>query len=81
MATMAAAAPWKRASRTKIVATIGPACSAVPKLVELVRAGVDVFRINTAHGSREDHQASLDAVRAAEQEVGQPVAILVDLAG
>ena len=81
MSTTAAGAPWKRASRTKIVATIGPACSSVEKLVELVRAGVDVFRINTAHGSRQDHQASLDAVRAAEKEVGTPVAILVDLAG
>jgi pyruvate kinase len=81
MATIAAASPWKRASRTKIVATIGPACSTVPKLVELIRAGVDVFRINTAHGSREDHQGSLDNVRAAEAEVGTPVAVLVDLAG
>src|SRR5436190_23807703 len=81
MATMAVTSPWKRASRTKIVATIGPACSTVPKLVELIRAGVDVFRVNTAHGSREDHQSCLDSVRAAEAEVGIPVAVLVDLAG
>jgi pyruvate kinase len=79
--TSVPSAPWKRASRTKIVATIGPACSSVEKLVELVRAGVDVFRINTAHGSRDEHQASLDAVRAAEKQVGAPVAVLVDLAG
>lgn len=74
-------APWKRASRTKIVATVGPACATVEKLIELIRAGVDVFRLNTAHGSRAEHQASLDAIRAAEKEVGAPVAVLVDLAG
>jgi pyruvate kinase len=81
MAATTTSAPWRRASRTKIVATIGPACATVDKLVELIRAGVDVFRINTAHGSREDHQASLDSVRAAEKQVGTPVAVLVDLAG
>ncbi|MBX3440946.1 MAG: pyruvate kinase [Planctomyces sp.] len=74
-------APWKRTSRTKIVATIGPACSGVDRLVELVRAGVDVFRINTAHGTRDDHQAALNAVRAAEERLESPVGVLVDLAG
>lgn len=81
MAAHSPNAPWRRTSRTKIVATVGPACSSVEQLVELIRAGVDVFRINTAHGSRADHQNSLDRIRAAEKEVGAPVGVLVDLAG
>ena len=68
-------------SRTKIVATIGPACASQGRLAELVAAGVDVFRINTAHGDRREHQARLDDVRAVSRRLGQPVALLVDLAG
>lgn len=71
----------RRPSHTKIVATIGPACEGVEKLVELIAAGVDVFRINTAHGSRQDHEKRLGDVRAASQRVETPVAVLVDLAG
>ena len=68
-------------SRTKIIATVGPACQAVEKLVELIDAGVSIFRINTAHGSREDHQAKLDAIRAAGRQIGFEPAVLLDLAG
>jgi len=71
----------RRPSQTKIVATIGPACEKPERLVELIQAGVDVFRVNTAHGSREEHQRHLDAVRQASRQAGQPVAVLVDLAG
>ncbi len=73
--------PWRRPSRTKIVATVGPACADTQRLLELIRAGVDVFRINTAHGSREEHDARLHQIREASQQAGQIVAILVDLAG
>ena len=73
--------PPQRPSQTKIVATVGPACDAVDQLVELIRAGVDVFRINTAHGTRDDFQQRVDAIREAAGQVGQPVAILADLAG
>ncbi len=72
---------WKRESHTKIVATAGPACDSVEKLQELILAGVDVFRLNTAHGSSEQLQVRLDRIRLAEKRVGQPVAVLVDLAG
>ena len=72
---------WQRSSQTKIVATVGPACGDVPRLVELIHLGVDVFRINTAHGKREDHQRFFDLVRQAEKESGNPVAILLDLGG
>ncbi len=74
-------ANFSRTSRTKIVATVGPACANLAQLIDLIRAGVDVFRINTAHGSREEHQSRIDAIRQASQRLGVPVAILVDLAG
>jgi pyruvate kinase len=50
-------------------------------LCELIRAGVDVFRINTAHGSRAEHETALRDIRAASEEVGRVVGALVDLAG
>lgn len=68
-------------SRTKIVATVGPACQSDTMLCELIRSGVDVFRINTAHGTRSEHQATMDAVRTASETVGRPIGVLVDLAG
>ncbi len=74
-------APQARPSRTKIVATVGPASAEPGKLAELIEAGVDVFRVNTAHGSREEHQERLGHIREASRKLGAPVAILVDLAG
>ncbi len=68
-------------SQTKIVATLGPASSDPAKLAELIQAGVDVFRINTAHGTREEHQAAVDKVREASRAANCPIGILVDLAG
>jgi len=73
--------PWRRPSQTKIVATVGPACGDRERLLELIRAGVDVFRINTAHGTREEHDARVRDIRQASEQAGQVVAILVDLAG
>lgn len=71
----------QRPSQTKIVATIGPASERVEVLVDLIRAGVDVFRINTAHGNRDEHDGRLAAVREASDRVGRPIGVLVDLAG
>ncbi len=68
-------------SRTKIVATVGPACGSAEMLARLIAAGADVFRINTAHGTREEHQTTMDAVREASRAVERPVGVLVDLAG
>lgn len=50
-------------------------------LIKLLNAGADVFRINMAHGSREDHNEVIKNIRAAGQETGFPAGILVDLAG
>jgi pyruvate kinase len=67
--------------RTKIVATIGPACREETGLRSLVDAGVDVFRLNMAHGSMEEHQETLDRVRRVAEAAGRPIGVLVDLAG
>jgi pyruvate kinase len=68
-------------SQTKIVATVGPASESESRLRELILAGVDVFRLNTAHGSVGEHQARLDAIRRVSSELGQPIGVLIDLAG
>lgn len=66
---------------TKIVATVGPASDTHERITELVKAGVDVFRLNMAHGGPEEQQPKVDLIRQVSQELNQPVAILVDLAG
>ncbi|MBN1393759.1 MAG: pyruvate kinase [Pirellulales bacterium] len=70
-----------RPSRTKIVATIGPASSSQEQLAALLVAGVDVFRLNMAHGGPTEQQPRLAAIRAAAESVGRPAAVLADLAG
>ena len=67
--------------RAKIVCTLGPATSSPERVRELVRAGMDVARLNLSHGSREDHAAVYREVRAASDEAGRAVAVLVDLQG
>ncbi|MEX0641064.1 MAG: pyruvate kinase [Pirellulales bacterium] len=68
-------------ARTKIVATVGPACQDEAKLAELIAAGADVFRLNLAHGSIAQHDQVVDRIRRAEAAAGRPIAILADLAG
>lgn len=68
-------------SRTKIVATLGPASESPEMLDRLLLAGVDVVRLNLSHGTVEDHVLRLHAVRAAADRVGKVVAVLADLPG
>jgi pyruvate kinase len=68
-------------ARTKIVATVGPASRAPDMLARLVRAGVDVFRLNTAHGTPEERATIVTDIRRINEESQRPVGILVDLAG
>ncbi|MBK8744322.1 pyruvate kinase [Propionivibrio sp.] len=66
---------------TKIVATLGPA-SRDPVIIEtLIRAGVDVVRLNFSHGNKDDHIALAACVRKIAAQVGRPVGILADLQG
>jgi pyruvate kinase len=66
---------------TKIVATLGPASSDPQVLERLVRAGVDVVRLNFSHGSAQDHIARAALVRETAARVGKPVALMADLQG
>jgi pyruvate kinase len=66
---------------TKIVATIGPASSSPTVLRRLLRAGVDVARINCSHGDHASHAAAVAAVRREARRVGREVAVLGDLQG
>jgi pyruvate kinase len=70
-----------RTRRTRIVATLGPTSSTPELVLELARAGVDVFRLNFSHGSHEDHAKSYANVRAAEAVTTRPLGILADLQG
>ena len=67
--------------RTKIVATLGPASSSKGGIQSLIEGGVDVFRLNMAHGSIQEHTETLNTIRHVSDEVGRPVGVLVDLAG
>jgi pyruvate kinase len=67
--------------RTKIVATIGPASDRPDQLEALIRAGVNVTRLNLSHGPIDGHLATLQRVRAASRAVGKPVGVLADLPG
>ena len=66
---------------TKIVATLGPSSNDPDTLERMIRAGVDVVRLNFSHGKPEDHMARAQMVRDAAKRVGKPVAILADLQG
>src|SRR3954454_23766235 len=67
--------------RTKIVATLGPACAGASGVESLVRAGVDVVRLNLSHGSLDGHLERLATVRSVARRLGRPVAALADLPG
>jgi pyruvate kinase len=71
----------RRRARTKIVATVGPASSSPEQLKMLALAGVDVFRLNMAHAEPDVQQVHVDNIRRLSDEIGEPIAILVDLAG
>ena len=66
---------------TKIVATLGPACSEPAILKRMLAAGVDVVRLNFSHGKGADHLERARAVRVAARELGREVGILADLQG
>ena len=67
--------------RTKIVATLGPATDDPVVLADMLRAGLDVARINFSHGGKDEQRRRILAIRAAAEQVGRPVGILADLSG
>lgn len=67
--------------KTKIVATVGPACDTYEKLLELVKAGVNVFRLNFSHGTHEDKAKIIEHIRKINVEEPYNISILGDLQG
>jgi pyruvate kinase len=70
-----------RLHRTKIVATVGPACDTYERLLELVKAGVNVFRLNFSHGTHEDKARIIEHIRKINSTEPYNIAILGDLQG
>ena len=66
--------------RTKIVATLGPA-SSPPAVLEQLMQTIDGARLNFSHGTQEDHAATARLIRATQERVGRPVAVIADLQG
>ncbi len=71
----------ERSRRAKIVATLGPSCSTVEVFRQLVRAGLDVARLNFSHGSHAQKAELIRMVRAVSKEERKPICILADLQG
>jgi pyruvate kinase len=71
----------RTAPSTKIVATIGPASDSPDLLRQLIRAGMNVARLNFSHGSHEEHAGRIERIRTASQELDSPVTVLQDLQG
>ena len=67
--------------QTKIVCTIGPSCEDVETLEKMVRAGMNVARLNFSHGTYENHAMLIKNIREVAEKTGEPVAILQDLSG
>ena len=70
-----------RHRKAKIIATLGPASADKDAIRSLFRAGADVFRLNFSHGTQEEHQARLAAIRELEEEEERPIGALLDLQG
>lgn len=73
-----ARSPWRR---TKIVATLGPATESTESIERLIAQGVNCFRLNFSHGEHDWHGRTIALVRDCSERLGQPVAILQDIAG
>ena len=67
--------------RTKIVATLGPGSSSSEVILEMIRAGVDVFRLNFSHGTHEEQKHRAELIRVCSENTGRVVGILADLQG
>jgi pyruvate kinase len=68
-------------NKTKIVCTIGPACSSAAVMEQMIRAGMNVARLNFSHGDFAGHRKVIENLRAAARTVGRRVAIMADLPG
>ena len=67
--------------KTKIIATIGPACDEVEMLTDMIRSGMNVARLNLSHGNFKEHGARVECIREAATAAGSRVAIMIDTRG
>lgn len=67
--------------RTKILATVGPSVNSQEKIMQLMQAGVNGFRLNFSHGDYDERRQQIAWIRQCSQELGKPVAILQDIQG
>ena len=68
-------------NKTKIVCTIGPACSDLETIKDMIRAGMSVARFNMSHGNHDSHRKLINLVKQARFEMAAPVAIMIDTRG
>ena len=68
-------------NKTKIIATLGPVSSNYEMITKLIRAGVDVFRLNFSHGTHDQHKETIALIKRANVEFNTHVSILADLQG
>ncbi len=68
-------------TRTKIIATLGPASTEMETITQLIKAGVDVFRLNFSHGNHESHAVAIQTIQEANKKLATNVGILADLQG
>ena len=67
--------------KTKIICTIGPASESVEVLKKMIRAGMNVARLNFSHGTHSEHKQRLDNIRAAARETATNISIMLDTKG
>lgn len=67
--------------KTKIVCTIGPACSDKKTLTEMAKAGMNIARLNFSHGTHEEHLEKINLIKEIREELNLPIAILLDTKG
>jgi pyruvate kinase len=66
---------------TKIVATLGPSSSTPEKISALIKAGVDVFRLNFSHGTQAEQKERLNIIRDLSRKMGRHISIVADMQG
>lgn len=67
--------------KTKIVCTIGPACSDEETLTSMCLSGMNVARLNFSHGTHAEHQEKIDLIKRVREKLGIPIAIMLDMKG
>lgn len=67
--------------KTKIICTVGPATRSIESIVAMLHTGMNIARINFSHETREQHGATIEMIRRAEERTGIPVAIMLDTKG